>query len=457
MGHLARVRLVLRPEWSTKNFDVVMAARVSMSAGRALAGVVAPIYLAIEGFDPLELAAYVLVVAVVSALLSTVIGLAADRVGRRPFMVAVPLLAAAAGVSFAFTAWHPLLFIMGGLGSFGRGAGAGAGAVGPYQPAESAFVSEIVSARDRNAAFGRLAFGSSVGATVGGLLALLVSSAHMRRSAAVGVFRPAFLVIAVVCALAGLLALALSEPSRRGRRPDPVPGAGPGRDGRTARRRLPARLPVRSRWLLYRLWVTNTFNGLAIGMFGPFVTYWFYRRFGVGAGQIGTLFAVINVATMASTLSAAGLARRWGLIRTVGAVRAAQALLLIPLALVPSFEFAAAIYLLRMLVQRIGLPLRQSYVVGLADPAERASIAAISNVPSQFAMAASPLLTGYLFEEVSLSLPLEIAAGLQFLNAATFWLFFRRHPPEEEVQRAAAGPADGIADPVPVRGSGRAH
>jgi predicted MFS family arabinose efflux permease len=434
MDRFPRVRLALRPGWSTKNFDVVMAARVAMSAGRALAGVVAPIYLAIEGFDALELSAYVLVVAAAAALMSTTIGLSADRIGRRPFMVATPLLTALAGVAFALTGAHLVLFIMGALGSFGRGAGAGAGAVGPYQPAESAFVSETVSARDRNAAFGRLAFGSSAGATIGGLLALLVPSAHVSPAAALGVFRPAFLAITAVSAFAGLIALALTE--------DP--------DGRAARTRPRVRLPARSRWLLYRLWVTNTFNGAAIGMFGPFVTYWFYRRFGVGAGEIGTLFAVINIATMASTLSAAGLARRWGLVRTVSAVRTAQALLLIPMVLAPSFEIAGAIYLLRMLVQRVGLPLRQSYVVGLADPGERASLAALSNVPSQLAMAGSPLLTGYLFEEVSLTLPFEIAAGLQFVNAATFWFFFRHHPPEEELPPAAAGPGGRRDDQAPV-------
>jgi hypothetical protein len=48
-----------------------------------------------------------------------------------------------------------------------------------------------------------------------------------------------------------------------------------------------------------------------------------------------------------------------------------------------------------MLVQRIGLPLRQSYSVGLADPAERGAVAALSNVPSQLAMPVSPLVTGY--------------------------------------------------------------
>ncbi len=403
------------PPWWSRNLTVVVTARVAMSTGRALAGVVTPIYLALEGFSAWHLSQYILTVALSSAVLSTLAGTLSDRVGRKPFLVAMPLLCAAAGATFAVTTSVPVLFLMGALGSFGRGAGAGAGAVGPYQPAESAFVTDILAARHRNDAFGRLAFGSSLGATAGGLLALLAPAGHVHGAAATAAFRGAFLAIAAVSAFAGLMALWLVERPRR-----PVA---------TGTRRV---LPRRSRWLLYRLWATNSLNGMAVGMFGPFVTYWFFRRYGAGAGEVGTLFAVINVATTASVLSAAGLARRWGLVRTVAVVRTAQAVLLVPMVLSPSFAWAGAVYFARMIVQRIGMPLRQSYTIGLADPAERGSVAALSNLPSQAAMATSPLLTGYLFNEVSLSLPFELAAAFQLGNAAAFWAFFRHRPPAEE-------------------------
>lgn len=428
---------VLRPSWSGRNFELVLGARISMSAGRALAGVLVPIYLALQGFSAFELAEYVLVVAATSAVLSAVSGTLSDRMGRRPFLIGMPFLTAVAAGAFALTDAHALLFVMGALGSFGRGAGAGAGAIGPYQPAESAFVTDTLPARYRNDAFGRLTFGSSLGAFVGGLLALLVPGGHVHGAAATEVFRDGFVAVAVVSALAGVLAVGLVERPRPPRATT-SPATGP------QVRRSVWRLPRRSRWLLYRLWITNSLNGAAIGMFGPFVTYWFFRRFDASTGEVGVLFAVINVATMASSLSAAGLARRWGAVRTISVVRSAQALLLVPMVLVPNFALAGGIYLVRMVVQRIGLPLRQSYVVGLADPDERASVTALSNVPAQLAQAGIPLFTGYLFEDVSLSLPFEIAAAFQFLNAVTFWLFFRHHPPEEE--RTTTSPPD-HADP----------
>ncbi|MDA8366611.1 MAG: hypothetical protein M0Z62_06565, partial [Actinomycetota bacterium] len=36
------VRRTLRPAWSDRNLDLILAARVAMSAGRALAGVIVP-------------------------------------------------------------------------------------------------------------------------------------------------------------------------------------------------------------------------------------------------------------------------------------------------------------------------------------------------------------------------------------------------------------------------------
>lgn len=414
------LRDALRPPWASRTLTLVWSARVSISAGRALAGVVAPLYLAALGFRGLELGELFVGVALASAVLSAGVGLLSDRVGRKPFLIVFPMLTAAAAVVFATVQSVPVLFVAAALGSFGRGSGAGAGAVGPYQPAESALVTEIVPSEWRNSAFGRLQFGSSLGALAGSLLALLAGGPRARPEAALATFRPAFVAIAAVSLAAGVLALWMTEPAR------------PERAARSGGR---PRLPVNSRSLLVRLAATNSVNGLAVGMIGPFLTYWFYRRFGAGAGEIGLLYAVVNAVSMSSALSASGLARRWGLVRTVAVVRALTAVLILPLVLAPSFVLAGVAYALRMVVQRAGMPLRQSYVVAMADPEERSSVAALSNVPSQVVMGLSPLASGYLLEDVSLSLPFEIAGFLQLVNAGMYWYFFRSMPPVEELPR----------------------
>ena len=411
------LRGIVRPPWVSRTLTLVWSARVSMSAGRALAGVVAPLYLAALGFGGLELGELFVGVALASAVLSAGVGLLSDRVGRKPFLVVFPMLTAAAAVVFATVHSVPVLFVAAALGSFGRGSGAGAGAVGPYQPAESALVTEIAPPEWRNSAFGRLQFGASLGALAGSLLALLAGSRHVRPEVALATFRPAFVAIAVVSLAAGVLALWMTEPAH------------PERPARSGRR---LRLPVKSRTLLVRLAATNSVNGLAVGMIGPFLTYWFYRRFGAGPATIGLLYAAINLVSILSNLSAARIARRLGTVRAIFVARLLQGALLVPMALAPTFWTAGAIYLVRMLIQRIALPLRQSYVMGIADPEERAGVAGLSNVASQVTVAASPLLAGDLFAAANLALPFELAGLLQFANALLFNQLFRHVKPEEE-------------------------
>ncbi|HEU0257352.1 MAG TPA: MFS transporter [Microbacteriaceae bacterium] len=419
----AKAWLLLLPAWAGRNVKVILAARVGMSVGRSVSSVVTALYLATIGFSGVEIGALFVAVTVASALMSTCIGLLADRWGRKPFLVVVPLIAAAAGVIFAVTRVTAVLFLAAAVGSFGRGAGAGGGSVGPYRPAESAIVAETVPARHRAAAFARIASASSLGALVGGLTAQLVHvHAHMSPAEATAAYRPAFLMAAALAVVAGLLALLLREPERA-----------PRQSGRA-----PLRWPRRSWPALWRFWITNATNGAGAGLLGPFVSYWFFRRYGATPAQIGVLFAVVNFFSLASTLASARVAARLGTVRAIVTVRAIGGVLLVPMVLAPSFLLAGGIYVVRMMVQRVGLPLRQSFTQDMADPGERASVAALSNLPAQGTMAAGQAAGGWLFDEASLAAPFTLAAVFQVANAALYWLLFSRRPPRPR----AAGAAD---------------
>lgn len=421
-----RIAAQLWPDWADRNLGIVLVARLAMSAARAVAGVITALYLAAQGFSGVELGLLFFCVAVTSAALSVLIGLLSDRVGRRPLLVVVPLFAAVAAAVYAFANTPAILFVFAALGSFGRGAGAGSGNVGPYQPAESAFIGEMVPAGKRASAFGRVTFCSTVGALIGSLLAGLARPVPGLDAAGItAAYRPAFLSAAVLAALAGVVALWL-RPSAVADRP-------------RARRRIALTWPRRSWPVLWRFWVTNGTNGIAIGMFGPFVSYWMHLRYGVSPGTIGALFAIVNVASLASALSAAGIARRIGTIRAIVIVRVLAGLLLLPMALAPTFWLAGALYLLRMLTQRVGLPLRQSYVQDLAHPEERASLASLSNLPAQATQAGSQVLAGYLFDAAFLALPFQVAAFFQCLNGVFYWLLFAVHRPASAAPEAGAG------------------
>ncbi len=452
-GRRRRLRDLLAAEWMTRDLSLLILARLFMSAGRALAGIVVPIYLAFIGFSALRLGTLFVAVALTSAVLSTAIGLLSDRVGRKMFLIFVPLLTAVAAGAFAGTRAVVPIYILAALGSFGRGAGAGTGAIGPYQPAEQALLADSVSARFRNTLFGRVAFASSLGALLGGgPIIILVQTLNQHTAYGVtslSTYHLDFFVMAAFALTAGLLVLPIGE--KRPIRRAALKAAE--RQGNASGRRLawPRLRLSRATWsVLLRLWTTNSVNGLAIGFFGPFITYWFYRRYGAGPGTIGILYSLINLAALVSNLGAARIAARLGLVRAIVGSRMLQALLMLPMVLAPTFWLAGAFYLMRMLAQRVALPLRQSYVMGVLPAEDRGTVGALSNLPMQATSAASPALAGYLFDHVSLALPFEIGAFLQGVNAALFFLFFHRLPPPEE----QASPARESSSSFRVRRTG---
>jgi sugar phosphate permease len=409
----------------TKDLSLIFTARVAMSTSRAIAGIAVPLYLATLGFNGFELGILYLVVALVAAGMSSGIGFATNKVGAKSFMIIVPAMVAIAGVVYAFTTDTAVLFIFAALASFGRGAGAGAGMVGPYQPAESQLIVNSISATNRNRAFSLVSLASTVGALIGTGLAALSGHESVLRATAVTVFRPSMFIAAVAALVASVIAIFLSNNPPQ-----------PSHTGGHRQERVFA-FPQRSRWLLYRLWVTNTLNGAAVGMFGPFVTYWLYIRFRANEVSIGELYLIVNIVTLGSGLIAPKVAQRFGTVRITSWLRIAQGLLLVPLAISPTFVIAGVVYTIRMFAQRVALPLRQSYVLAMADPSEQARVAALSNLPSQIVMALSPTLTGYLLDDVSLSLPFEIASVIQTASAFAYYFFFKNAAPPEEVARAA--------------------
>lgn len=430
-----RTRLVLQPDWMKRDMTLLLLARGFMSAGRAFAGVMTPIYLALIGFNGLTLGLLFTVVAITSALLSSAVGLLSDRLGRKFFIVVLPWFAAVAALVFAISHVVALLFIFAALGSFGRGAGAGSGTVGPYQPAEQAFLADAVPSRYRNSLFGRIGFASSLGALLGTgpltSLPIVLTWLGVPGQQGLAGYRLSFLVMGVIALVAGLLALPIVEPPRLPRK-EPKERQ---RVGGVSKRRFRLDLSRRSWFVLLRLGITNSINGFAVGFFGPFITYWFFRRYGAGPEEVGLLFSIINLVAMIGNLGAASIAARLGLVRAITITRMLQAILIVPMVLAPSFWLAGMVYTVRMLVQRIGLPLRQSYVLGVVPSEERGTIAALSNLPSQLTSSASPTLAGYLFDHVALALPFEIGAFFQALNTMLFFLFFRRLPPPEEQEK----------------------
>jgi MFS family permease len=439
-GALAR----WRPDWLDHDLLLLLGGRALRSLAQGYLAIIVPLYLARLGYDAVHLGVLFTAAAIASALLAAAVGVLSDRFGRKTFLILISLLMAAGGLVFALSSNFAVLVLAGAFGTIGRGGAAGSGgAFGPYYPAEQALVAEHSTDRQRTTVFGALSFVGVLAGAIGSLLAFVPAlGQHLAGLSLLQGYRALFfLTVAIGIGMALIVVPVHEAPRSTGRRaprgtPQPAP----------ARTRRVFGLSGPSWRVVWKFMVTNLTNGLAVGMLGPMVVYWFYQRFGVDAAELAGLFFVINLAAALPYLLAGTLARRLGAVNTVVITRAISVVLLAVMAVMPTYALAGAIFLVRMCFNTLSLPVRQSYLMGVIPAEERSSAAGLSNLPSQVAMAVTPSLAGYLMQAVALALPLDLAAALQGLNTVLYYAFFHRLRPPEEREREAM--RDGAAHAV---------
>ncbi len=425
--------------WLNRDLIWLFVLRILRSISQGYLGIILPLYLAALGYGAVALGTLLAASAIVAAAVSTAAGILADRFGRRKLLVVISLMAAVGGFGFAMARSFTALVIFAAVGSIGRGGALAGGAWGPFFPAVQALVAEHTDDFNRTRVFGAFSFVGVTAAAAGTLLAGL--PALLRHTA------PELLSYRILFLLAGALGLAMAlavlpiaenQAANTPTRGNNLSGA---IDPEDAPRRLG--LSPQSWRLVMRFMITNATNGLAVGMLGPMVVYWFYRRYGAGPAQLAEVFFVLNLLSALPYLIAGRVALAFGSVRSVVITRAVSALLLFVVVLMPTFLWAAAIYGVRMLFNMISIPVRQSYLMGVIPRAERSSASGFANFPSQVMSAAGPYLAGVFMQHLYLSLPLEFAAAVQMLNTGLYWIFFRNILPPEEA--AIAAPPNGSA------------
>jgi len=414
-----------------RDLGLLFASRALRSFAQGYMAVIIPMYIAILGYGAVELGILSAVSSIVSATLALSVGVLADRFGRKLFMILISLMMGISGLVFAASHAFVVIALAAALGTFGGGGGAGrGGAWGPFYPAAQALLAEHSLALERTAVFGVLSF---VGVMAGALGSLAAYLPQWLQAGAGFTLLQGYQALFLLTSAIGVAMALVVIPMRETRT---VPEAVPVRSKPSSNAKPAAGM----RWglspqtwkIVARFMVTNTVNGFAIGMVGPFLVYWFYRRYGATAGQLGSLLFVINLVSALPFLAAGRLALRFGSVTIVVFTRLIGCAILAAMALMPNFWLAAVMYALRTVFNTLSVPVRQSYLMGVIEPSERASAAGFSNSPSQVGTALSPFLAGYLMEHVWLGLPLEGGAVLQTINALLYWLFFRDlRPPEE--------------------------
>ncbi len=393
-------------------------ARAFRSVGQGALVVGLALYLHALGWSGFRIGWILSAAGLFGALLSLGVGIASDRMKRKPFLLVYESMSLLCSVAALLSAQPFLLSLIIIIAGFGRGAN---GAAGPFSPVEQAWLAEEVQAQKRGIVFSiNTAFGF-FGMSLGALFAMspaLLNNWLFHRGVTTPVialaYRPLFAIVAASTIVNIFLILKASE-----------------RNSATRQLRIPKKDKAEQRILkqenkmLTGLVILNSFNGLAVGFTGPLISYWFAIRFGVGPDVIAPMMSATFFVTGISSFITGKASERIGIVTSIVWARLVGLILLIMLPLMPFFWLASLIYLLRSAFNRGSVGARQALTVGLVRDKRRGFATSLNALSMQVPRSIGPGIAGYLFSSGELELPFYIGAVLQGVYLVLYGRFFK--------------------------------
>jgi MFS family permease len=407
------------PAAQSPDARLILAARGLRSFAYGLLAVVLGVWLTRGGISPLAIGIIITVSLIGDFCGTYVIGLSADRWGRRRTLVVLALLMALTGAIFALSRWYPLLLVTAFCGTLGTTASETA----PFLPIEQAMLPQTCPPDARTHLFARYNLVASFAGALGALAAGLPDLAARAGLPLSAGYRLVFGLYVLAALLVAVLAIRLS-PSVEA----PISTGQP--VSARWRRLLP---PLgRSRTIVLRLAALFSVDALAGGLVvQSLMALYFHLRFGVPLSLLAALFFGANTLSALSFLAAVPLARRIGLLNTMVFTHLPSNVLLALVPFMPTFPLAAGVLLVRQSLSQMDVPTRQAYTMALVAPAERTAAASVTSLARSAGSAASPVLSGFLLEGpmLVLGLPFILAGALKAAYDLTIWAVFRRVRP----------------------------
>jgi MFS family permease len=399
----------------TTDLRLVYVAAFLRAVALGMMGVLLGIYLAKLTLSPAQIG-YVIASGLAGGTLAALfVTLGGDRLGRRAWLVGLALLGGLGGILVALGSSAVAVGVAAFLGMVnGMGRDRGAALI-----VDQSILPATVPDHDRTRAFAWYNVLQDAGGAIGSLLAGVPTLLHDVGDVGEATsFRLAVGLYALLTAIPALAYIRLS-PAVEAPRPS----------GSAARPLSPG-----TRRVLWRIGPLFALDSLGGGFLTTaLLSFFFYRRFGVGAEVVGALFFVARLANALSHLGAAWLARRIGLVNTMVFTHIPSSLLLVTVPFAPSFPVAAALFVLREGLVEMDVPTRQSYTMAVVRSEERTFAAGVTNLVRIAAWAVAPSFAGLFMQGLSLATPLFIGAGLKVSYDVLLWTALRRVRPPEEV------------------------
>jgi len=402
--------------WVKRDGKLIMTSRGLCTFAQSAIAVLLALYLEKLGFNLTQIGAFLSAGVAGSAFFAFIIGVSAERLGRRRLLVMFTLMSVAAGLALVFIdEFLPLMFFA-FIGSI-----IGRGAIGPIQPLEQATLSDAAPSEKRTDLFAIYRIvamgGAALGALAAGLPVIFQTTFSMNE---INSYKAMFVGFAFFNLAGAILYSSLSSNVEV---------------GHSERHWVnPLRLP--SRKIIFTLTGLFSLDHFAGSLFlESLAAYWFYTRFGLELESLALVFFLSNILTAISFWVAAKLANRIGLINTMVFTHIPASLFLIVAAFAPTALIAIIFWQLRAFFIMMDVPTRDSYTMSVVQPSERVAMASIHVVGRSISGTVGPSVGTALWQVFSASMPLIACGILKISYDLSLYFMFRNVKPPQEINR----------------------
>lgn len=342
---------------------------------------------------------------------SMLLGIVADKYGRRKLYILGNVIASGIIALFALTANTAILLALATLEGVAEGA---------FAASSNALIAEKAGNQKRTSIFSLFGFVGNISFGLGSFIIPVVVVFEAFGLSTAESHTMLFLILAALSLGSTLIMLKITE----------------SRALRKSHISLKDLLPRKSRNTIVKFVLTSAIVAFGAGLIVPLMTRWLDRQYGVSDAVSGPILGVANIVIGVATLAAPPLAKRIGLVKAVVVTQGFSTLFMFATPLLPDYLSASFVYTLRSFLMNMAAPLQNSMIMGLVAEDERGAASGISaafwRLPNAFSTSIGASLIGLGL----LATPFFLAGIFYIISITLFWVFFRRTKMPEEQKNA---------------------
>jgi MFS family permease len=403
----------------TKDGRLFFTTRIARLFAYGFLSVILVLYLAQVGLNEVQIGLLLTLTLIGDTIISLWITTSADRIGRQRMLIVGAGLMVFAGALFALTRNFVLLLIAATIGVISPSGYE----VGPFLSIEQAGLTEIVPNERRTQVFAWYnlvgSFATALGSLAGGSLVQALQALGTKPLLS---YQAVVIGYAAIGLMLGLLFTQLSPAIEVSQIAAPS-------------KQIKNRFGLhRSRGVVFKLSALFSIDAFAGGfVLQSILAYWFHVRYNVQPGVLGSIFFGANILAGISALTAAWVASKIGLIKTMVFTHIPSNILLILVPLMPNLPLAIAVLLMRFSISQMDVPTRQSYTMAVVSPDERSAAAGMTGIARTTGASLSPVIAGPLLAKAALlNFPFFLSGGLKIIYDLLLYRSFRAIKPAEE-------------------------